>query len=176
MSTEQQPLLKPSLRRSCKHSKEKIRFGIQTLQGPCEGGLDDEKGPCCSLPLIEATRTAQVADQILENEPCRALPLSRKSEHRGHVFEDSGLCAIAFARSLMVFTGDAMLPTQPWVKVDELRVSGCSRVPRLSCCEPRKELTTTRATKIGYLLVPVNSSRVILRPVFSRFVVFSATN
>ena len=27
-------------------------------------------------------------------------------------------------------TGDTMLPTHPWVKMDELRVSGCSMVPR----------------------------------------------
>jgi len=40
------------------------------------------------------------------------------------------LYALALARALKVFTGDAMLPTRPCVKMDELRVSGCSRVPR----------------------------------------------
>ena len=40
------------------------------------------------------------------------------------------MCALALACALKVHTGDAMLPTHPWVKMDELRVSGCSRVPR----------------------------------------------
>ena len=40
--------------------------------------------------------------------------------------------ALALARALKVFTGDAMLPTRPCVKMDELRVSGCTRVPASS--------------------------------------------
>ena len=76
--------------------------------------------------------------------------------------EDSGLCALALARTLKVFTGDAMLPTHPCVKMDELRVSGCSRVPRFLEGLPRPQ-------NIGSVVVTENSSRVILRPVFFMF-------
>jgi hypothetical protein len=38
-----------------------------------------------------------------------------------------------------VFTGDAMLPTYHGVKMDELRVSGCSRVPRFLEGLPRPQ-------------------------------------
>ena len=76
--------------------------------------------------------------------------------------EDSGLCALALARALKVFTGDAMLPTHPCVKMDELRVSGCSRVPRFLEGLPRPQ-------NIGSVIVPENSSRVILRPIFFTF-------
>ena len=53
--------------------------------------------------------------------------------------EDSGLCALALARALKVFTGDAILPTHHGVKMDELRVSGCSRVPRFLEGLPRPQ-------------------------------------
>jgi hypothetical protein len=76
--------------------------------------------------------------------------------------EDSGLCALALARALKVFTGDAMLPTHPCVNIDELRVLGCSRVPRFLEGLPRPQ-------NIGSVIVPDNSSRVILRPVFFTF-------
>ena len=76
--------------------------------------------------------------------------------------EDSGLCVLALARALKVFTGDAMLPTHPCVKIDELRVLGCSRVPRFLEGLPRPQ-------NIGSVIVPDNSSRVILRPVFLTF-------
>ena len=63
--------------------------------------------------------------------------------------EDSGLCALALARALKVFTGDAMLPTHPCVKMDELRVSGCSRVPRF--------LELPRPQNIGSVIVTEKS-------------------
>ena len=77
------------------------------------------------------------------------------------VFEDSGLCALELARVLMVFAGDAMLPTRSWVKMDELR----SRVlagAGLSCCEPRKEQLLAGPQKVGYVLVPEDSSRKVI--------------
>ena len=72
------------------------------------------------------------------------------------------MCALALARALKVFTGDAMLPTYHGVKMDELRVSGCSRVPRFLEGLPRPQ-------NIGSVIVPENSSRVILHPVFFMF-------
>ena len=72
--------------------------------------------------------------------------------------EDSGLCALALARALNDFTGDTMLPTHPCVKMDELCVSGCSRVPRFLEGLPRPR-------NIGSVIVPENSSRVKLRPI-----------
>ena len=39
----------------------------------------------------------------------------------------------------------------------------------LSCCEPRKEQLLAGPQKVGYVLVPVKTSRVILRPVFFTF-------
>ena len=84
--------------------------------------------------------------------------------------EDSGLCALELARVLMMFAGDAMLPTRPWEKMDELRSQGACGC-RLVLCEPRKEQLLAGPQKVGYVLVPVKSSRVILRPVYFTFCV-----
>ena len=64
------------------------------------------------------------------------------------VFEDSGLCALELARVLMVFAGDAMLPTRPWVKMDSsaLRVLAGAG---LSCCETRKVQLLAGPQKVG---------------------------
>ena len=62
------------------------------------------------------------------------------------VFEDSGLCALELARVLVVFAGDAMLPTRPWVKMDELRSQG-ARGCRIVQLRTSEGATTRWATK-----------------------------
>ena len=62
------------------------------------------------------------------------------------VFEDSGLCALELARVLMVFAGDAMLPTRPWAKMDQLRSQG-ARGCRLVLLQTSEGATTRWATK-----------------------------
>ena len=116
------------------------------------------------MPLLRSSvtgghtcRTAKESNS--SSKPCRAHLLSRRIVRWDHVLEDSGLCALALARALKVFTGVAMLPTHPCVKMDELRVSGCSRVPRFLEGLPRPQ-------NIGSVIVPENSSRVISRPGF----------
>ena len=62
------------------------------------------------------------------------------------VFEDSGLCALELARVLMVFAGNAMLPTRLWVKMDELRSQG-ARGCRIVQLRTSEGATTRWATK-----------------------------
>ena len=81
--------------------------------------------------------------------------------------EDSGLCALALARALKVFTGDAMLPTRLWVKMDELRSQG-ARGRRIVQLRTSEGATTRWATK-GRL-------RKVTSWVSSRFVLFTAAN
>ena len=85
------------------------------------------------------------------------------------VFEDSGLCALELARVLMVFAGDAMLPTHPWLKKDELRSQGARRC-RLVLLRTSEGATTRWATK-GLRISSGKSSRLMLRPVYFTFCV-----
>ena len=78
------------------------------------------------------------------------------------VFEDSGLCALELARVLMVFAGDAMLPTRLWVKMDELRSQG-ARGCRIVQLRTSEGATTRWATK-GRLRI--SSGTLELRPGF----------
>ena len=72
------------------------------------------------------------------------------------------MCTLMLAHALKEFTGDMMLPTCPCVKVDELCVSGCSRVPHFLEGLPQPQ-------NIGSIIVPEDSSRVILCPVYFTF-------
>jgi len=76
----------------------------------------------------------------------------------------------------MVFAGDAMLPTRPWVKMDELRSQG-ARGCRIVQLRTSEGATTRWATK-GRLRISSGKlyPRKVTAWVSSRFVLFTAAN
>ena len=94
---------------------------------------------------MEVTRAGQQSDQIQAADLAEPTPWEEEM-CTDRVFEDSGLCAFELARVLMVFAGDAMLPTRLWVKMDELRSQG-ARGCRIVQLRTSEGATTRWATK-----------------------------